>query len=75
MSRDFRLSQNSVLSSAIMFLTDDTVLLPQVDHSIVTYLVDPSGEFSQHFGQKISAEEAAEKIQQKIKEYEEDQGS
>ena len=40
-----------------------------VDHSIVTFLVDPAGKFQQHFGQRITPEEAAEKVAEKMNEF------
>lgn len=44
-----------------------------VDHSIVTYLVDPKGVFSANFGQRTSPEEISGKIVEKINEFYMDQ--
>ena len=40
-----------------------------VDHSIVTFLVDPKGEFAANFGQRTSPEEAVSKIVDKMNEF------
>lgn len=40
-----------------------------VDHSIVMYLVSPSGEFLDFYGQKMLVNDIADKIQGKIKDY------
>jgi protein SCO1/2 len=37
-----------------------------VDHSIITYLVDPNGEFVNYFGQNVSAEEMAGRLKEYI---------
>jgi protein SCO1/2 len=40
-----------------------------VDHSIVTFLVNPKGEFSANFGQRTSPEEAVNKIVDKMNDF------
>ena len=40
-----------------------------VDHSIVTFLVDPRGDFCKNFGQKSTAEDAATQIAEKMNEF------
>ncbi len=37
-----------------------------VDHSIITYLMDPSGEFCEFYGKNVSASEMAARIEAKI---------
>lgn len=40
-----------------------------VDHSIVTFLMDPQGTFLQNFGAKTSPEEMVEKISEKMNQF------
>ena len=40
-----------------------------VDHSIVTFLVNPDGQFCKNFGQRATSEDAAAQIAEKINEF------
>lgn len=42
----------------------------QVDHTIITYLVNPDGEFVDYYGQTRNAEEVAAGIEMQMLQYE-----
>jgi protein SCO1 len=46
-----------------------------VDHSIITYLIDPSGQYSGIFGQIHTSDDIANKTIKAMKEYEEESSS
>ncbi len=40
-----------------------------VDHSIITYLINPEGKFVAYYGQNVTAEQLSEGIGNHIKKY------
>ncbi|KAL0949112.1 hypothetical protein HGRIS_009199 [Hohenbuehelia grisea] len=45
-----------------------------VDHSIFVYLMDPKGDFVEAFGQNVTADEAVQKINESVVEWQADHG-
>ena len=41
----------------------------QVDHSIITYLVNPKGQVTDYFGKNKTAKEVAEAVEKRMKLY------
>lgn len=45
-----------------------------IDHSIITYLIDPAGKFVTFFGKNVGAEEMVESVLARVAEWEEEEG-